>query len=114
MRGRAFSDYGFRAFAGVTNIGFFSFQFTIVFNPNFPRHHPFRRIALIHELEHVIDLASGLDIFRDGTLKLRTEANAIAEYNINRCLLILKVLKGLSLKFRCMIQISAMLKPVVL
>ena len=81
MRDRDFPDTGLRAMAGVTGIDFSNFHPAIVFNPNFPLHHPYRRMVLIHELEHVIDLGLGLDIGRNRTSVLRTEMGAtIVEY----------------------------------
>ena len=100
MRDRAFPNVGLRAFASLTNIGSSNSHFAIVFNPNIPHHHPFRRLALIHELEHVIDLASGLEIGRNKTLLLRTEANAaIAEYQYINMAFNLQDLEGLERTF---------------
>ena len=107
MRDRAFPNDGLRSFAAVMSTGLFNSRFVVVFNPNLPLHHPFLRIALIHELEHVIDVASGLDVGRNRTLLLRTEVNAAMERmpSINTsvwCLTFktLKFLKELSLNFQ--------------
>ena len=81
MRDQAVPNSGFHAIASVTGVSFSNYHPALGFNPNLPLHHPYRRIALIHELEHIIDLASGLDISRDRTSVLRAEAKAaITEY----------------------------------
>ena len=81
MRDRDFPDSGLHFLAEVMDARPSNVRSAVVFNPNLPLHHPLRRIVLIHELEHVIDLASGIDILGNRTSLLRAEANAaIVEY----------------------------------
>ena len=100
MRDRGFSDSGLPVIAAVMGARFSNFHPAIVFNPNLPLHHPYRRIVLIHELEHVIDLASGIDVFRNGTSLVRSEMGAaIAEYQYINLVFKLQDLEGLYRNF---------------
>ena len=80
MRNQSFSSsYGLVHALAIKPI--FRYYPAIVFNPNFPLYHPHRRIALIHELEHILDFISGRDVDPTMASMLRGEANAhIAEY----------------------------------
>ena len=91
---------GRRALAAVTGMEFAELHPAIVFNLNFPRQHPYRRIILIHELEHVIDLASGIDIGRNSTSMLKAEVGAaIAEYQYINAVFNLQDLEDLKRNF---------------
>ena len=95
MRVRAVPNSGLRSFAEVRDASLPNFRPAIVFNPNLPLHHPLRRIVLIHELEHVIDLASGIVVFGNRTSVLRAEMGAaIAEYQYINMVFNLQDLEG--------------------